>query len=174
MPDTLLADPAALNDLVTANRILAHEGVLDAYGHVSIRHPERADQYVIARSLGPELVTATDLQCFTLDGTQVGGATGMPYSERFIHGAIYEARPDVQAVCHHHAPSIIPFSVTSTPLRPIYHMAALLGPEVPKWDIAAEFGAHTDLLVRTDGRLPGGAARLRARLARLAQARGDG
>ncbi|HZS01634.1 MAG TPA: class II aldolase/adducin family protein [Chloroflexota bacterium] len=149
MADAPLADSAALHDLVAANRILAHERVLDAYGHVSIRHPERADQYVIARSLGPELVTAADLQCFTLDGTQVGGADGTPYSERFIHGAIYEARPDVRAICHNHAPSVIPFSVTSTPLRPIYHMAALLGPEVPKWDIAAEFGANTDLLVRT-------------------------
>ena len=144
-----LADPAALNDLVAANRILAHEGVLDAFGHVSIRHPERPEQYVIARSLGPEFVTAADLQLFTLDGTQVGGYAGTSYSERFIHGAIYEARPDVLAICHNHAPSIIPFTITRTPLRPIYHMAALLGSEVPRWDIAADFGPATDLLVRT-------------------------
>jgi ribulose-5-phosphate 4-epimerase/fuculose-1-phosphate aldolase len=149
MAETPLADPAALDDLVAANGILAHEGVLDAFGHVSIRHPEHPDQYLIARSLGPEFVTAADLQRFTLDGTQVGGYEGTAYSERFIHGAIYEARPDVLAICHNHAPSIIPFSVTSTPLRPIYHMAALLGPEVPKWDIAADFGPGTDLLVRT-------------------------
>jgi ribulose-5-phosphate 4-epimerase/fuculose-1-phosphate aldolase len=149
MTDGPLADPTALRDLVAANRILAREGVLDAYGHVSIRHPDHPDQYVIARSLGPEFVTEADLQCFTVDGTQVGGVAGTSYSERFIHGAIYEARPDVLAICHNHAPSLIPFSVTRTPLRPIYHMAALLGPEVPKWDIAADFGADTDLLVRT-------------------------
>ena len=149
MAGTPLADAAALGDLVAANRILAHEGVLDAYGHVSIRHPERPEQYVIARSLGPELVTEADLQVFALDGTQVGGYEGTPYSERFIHGAIYEARPDVLAVCHNHTPSLIPFTVTRTPLRPIYHMAALLGPDVPKWDMAADFGPATDLLVRT-------------------------
>ncbi|HLH24683.1 MAG TPA: class II aldolase/adducin family protein [Chloroflexota bacterium] len=149
MTDTLLANPAALSDLVAANRILAHEGVLDAFGHVSIRHPARPEEYVIARSLGPELVTGADLQRFSLDGRQLGGAAGTPYSERFIHGAIYEARPDVHAICHNHAPSVIPFTITNTPLRPIYHMAALLGPEVPKWDIAADFGAETDLLVRT-------------------------
>ena len=143
-----LADPAALRDLVAANRILAHEGVLDAFGHVSMRHPERADQYVIARSVGPELVTEADLQLFALDGAQVGGMQGTAYTERFIHGAIYEARPDVLAVCHNHAPSIIPFTVTKAPLRPIYHMAALLGGEVPRWDIATEFGDATDLLVR--------------------------
>ena len=148
MAATPLADPAALRDLVAANRILAHEGVLDAFGHVSIRHPERPDRYVISRSLGPELVTEADLQCFTLDGEQVGGAAGTAYAERAIHGALYEARPDVLAVCHNHAPSVIPFSVTGVPLRPIYHMAALLGHHVPTWDIAEEFG-DTDLLVRT-------------------------
>jgi HCOMODA/2-hydroxy-3-carboxy-muconic semialdehyde decarboxylase len=143
-----LADPAALHELVTANRILAHEGVLDAFGHVSIRHPDQPDRYFISRSLGPELVTEADLQLFTLLGEQVGGNDRAPYAERAIHGAIYEARPDVKAICHNHAPSVIPFSVTAVPLRPIFHMAALLGGAVPKWDIADEFG-DTDMLVRT-------------------------
>ena len=145
---TLLADPALLRDLVLANKILAHEGVVDAFGHVSIRHPDNPGQFIIARSLGPELVTEDDLQLFTLDGQQVGGDPRAPYSERFIHGAVYEARPDVMAVCHNHAPSVIPFSVTGVPLRPISHTAASIGAEIPVWDIADGFG-ETDMLVRT-------------------------
>jgi ribulose-5-phosphate 4-epimerase/fuculose-1-phosphate aldolase len=143
----LPAAPELLRDLVLANRILAHEGVMDAFGHVSVRHPDDPSRFIIARSLGPELVTEADLQLFALDGEQVGGDPRPPYAERFIHGAVYEARPDVQAVCHNHAPSIIPFSVTGVPLRPIFHVAASIGAELPVWDIAAEFG-ETDMLVR--------------------------
>ena len=143
-----VAEPALLEELVVANRILANEGVVDAFGHVSVRHPEEPSHYVIARSLGPELVTAGDVQRFTLEGEQVGGDTRPAYAERAIHGAIYEARPDAQAVCHNHAPSTIPFGVTGVPLRPIFHMASLLGSEIPVWDIADEFG-ETDMLVRT-------------------------
>jgi ribulose-5-phosphate 4-epimerase/fuculose-1-phosphate aldolase len=143
-----LADPALLRELVLANRILANEGVVDAFGHVSLRHPDEPGHYLIARSLGPELVTEADLQRFTLEGQQVGGDPRTAYSERAIHGAIYEARPEVMAICHNHAPSTIPFGVTGVPLRPIYHMAALLGTEVPVWDIADDFGP-TDMLVRT-------------------------
>jgi ribulose-5-phosphate 4-epimerase/fuculose-1-phosphate aldolase len=148
MTTTAIAGPTVLRELVTANRILAREGVLDAFGHVSIRHPEQADHHLISRSLGPEFVTEADLQRFTLTGEQVGGNTQPPYAERAIHGAIYEARPDVLAICHNHAPAVIPFGITDVPLRPVFHMAALLGAEVPKWDIADEFG-ETDLLVRT-------------------------
>jgi ribulose-5-phosphate 4-epimerase/fuculose-1-phosphate aldolase len=137
-----------LRDLVLANRILAHEGVLDAFGHVSVRHPDDPGLFIIARSLGPELVTEADLQVFGLDGQQVGGDPRAPYSERFIHAAVYEARPDVLAVCHNHAPTVIPFSVTGVPLRPIFHVAASIGAEIPVWDIAAHFG-ETDMLVRT-------------------------
>jgi HCOMODA/2-hydroxy-3-carboxy-muconic semialdehyde decarboxylase len=142
------ADPALLRDLVLANRILANEDVLDAFGHVSVRHPDDPARFVISRSLGPELVTEGDLQVFGLDGQQVGGDPRAPYAERFIHGAVYEARPDVMAVCHNHAPSLIPFSVTGVPLRPIIHVAASIGTEIPVWDIAAQFG-ETDMLVRT-------------------------
>ena len=143
----LPAAPELLRNLVLANRILAHEGVVDAFGHVSVRHPDDPGRFIISRSLGPELVTEADLQVFALDGEQVGGNPSAPYSERFIHGAVYEARPEVQAVCHNHAPSIIPFSVTGVPLRPIFHVAASIGAEIPVWDIATEFG-ETDMLVR--------------------------
>lgn len=143
-----IADPAALREVVKANRILANEGVLDSFGHVSIRHPDKSDHYIISRSLGPEFVTEADLQLFTLTGEQVGGDPRTPYVERAIHGAIYETRPDVLAICHNHAPSTIPFGVTDAPLRPIFHMSALVGTDVPKWDIADEFG-DTSLLVRT-------------------------
>jgi ribulose-5-phosphate 4-epimerase/fuculose-1-phosphate aldolase len=144
---SLPANPELLRDLVLANRILAHEGVLDAFGHVSVRHPDDPSCFIISRSLGPELVTEADLQVFSLDGQQVGGDPRAPYAERFIHGAVYEARPDVQAVCHNHAPSVLPFSVTGVPLRPIFHVAASIGLEIPVWDIATEFG-DTDMLVR--------------------------
>lgn len=144
---SLAAPPELLRDLVLANHILAYEGVVDAFGHISARHPDQPDRFIIARSLGPELVTEDDLQLFTFDGQQVGGDPRAPYSERFIHGAVYEARPDVQAVCHNHAPSVIPFSVTGVPLRPIAHLAAPIGAEIPVWDIADQFG-ETDMLVR--------------------------
>jgi HCOMODA/2-hydroxy-3-carboxy-muconic semialdehyde decarboxylase len=145
---TSLAPAELLRELVIANRILANEGVVDAFGHVSIRHPDEPGHYLISRSLGPELVTEADLQRFTLDGQQVAGSDLPPYAERAIHGAIYEARPDVTSVCHNHSPSVIPFGVTGVALRPIFHMAALLGAEIPVWEIADDFG-ETDMLVRT-------------------------
>jgi ribulose-5-phosphate 4-epimerase/fuculose-1-phosphate aldolase len=148
MMTTTVGDPELLRDLVLSNRILAHEGVVDAFGHVSVRHPENPGQFIIARAIGPELVTEDDLQLFTLDGEHVGGNPERPYAERVIHGAVYEARPDVQAICHNHAPSVIPFSVTGVPLRPISHVAASIGAEIPVWDMADGFG-ETDMLVRT-------------------------
>lgn len=140
--------PSTPLELVVANRILANENVLDAFGHCSYRVPGRPDHYMIARSLGPALVTEDDLQEFTLEGEQVGGHPGDPYGERAIHGAIYLERPDVQAICHNHAASTIPLGITGVPARPVYHMASLIGAEVPTWDIADEFG-DTDLLVRS-------------------------
>ena len=132
--------------LVIANRILARQGVLDAFGHVSIRHPDHPELYIMSRSRAPQLVTDEDLQTFDRDGKEVDGDTRRPYGERFIHGAIYEARPEVQVVCHNHSPSVIPFGVTGLPLRPVFHMAALMGYDVPVWDIADDFG-DTDILV---------------------------
>ena len=99
-------------ELVTANHILAHERVLDSFGHVSARHPERPDRYLLSRARAPQLAEISDIMEFTLDGKVVGAEAGKPYSERFIHGAIYEARPDVMAAVHNHSPNVVPFTVT--------------------------------------------------------------
>lgn len=141
------ADPALIEDLVAANRILAHHGVVDAWGHVSVRHDRDPDRYLMSRSLALELVTADDIIEYDLDSVAGEGRGRTLYLERFIHGEIYRARPDVQAVVHHHSPSVIPFGVSAQPLRPIYHMAAFLGDGVPVFEIR-KFGGMTDLLVR--------------------------
>jgi ribulose-5-phosphate 4-epimerase/fuculose-1-phosphate aldolase len=133
-------------ELVVANHILGREGVCDAFGHISVRHPEQAERYLLSCSRSPELVSADDIMTFELDGTAVDGGDRRPYLERFIHGAIYEARPEVQAVVHNHAPGIIPYSVTKTPLRPIQHTFARIGAEIPVWDIHDRFG-DTNMLV---------------------------
>src|SRR5882724_1514517 len=136
-----------LNDLVIANRILAHEQVVDAYGHVSVRHPEKPERFFLARSLAPELVTHEDIVELTLDGKPVREEKRSPYLERFIHGGIFEARPDVMAVVHAHAEDILPFGLTgATPLRPVIHSGSFIGSSVPIWDIADTFG-DTNLLV---------------------------
>ena len=136
----------AIRDLVIANRILAHEDVVDAYGHVSIRHPLKPDRYLLARSLSPELVTPDDIIEFTLDGEPVNDKRP-PYLERFIHGAIYEARPEINAVVHAHAEDVLPFSITRAPLCCVAHVASDMGSTVPVWDIADKFGDATNLLV---------------------------
>jgi ribulose-5-phosphate 4-epimerase/fuculose-1-phosphate aldolase len=140
----------ALEELVTANRILAREGVVDSFGHVSIRHPEAADRYVMSRARAPECIEVEDLMEFTLDGVPVDAAGRKPYSERFIHGAVYEARRDVQAVVHNHSPSVIPFGITGVPLRPVMHMCASMGTDVPTWDSRASFGDTNLLVTRMD------------------------
>ena len=137
-----------LQELVTANRILAREGVVDAYGHVSIRHPERPDRYILSQSRAPDLVEVADLMEYTLEGDPIDQQGRSMYTERPIHGGIYEARDDVLAIVHNHSTTVIPFSVTDTPLRPILHLAALTGPELPVWDIRDNFG-DTNLLVIT-------------------------
>jgi len=136
----------ALADVVIANRILAHEGIVDAYGHVSVRHPRDPKRYLLARSLSPEMVQQADIMEFDLDGTPAGGDSRQPYLERFIHGAVYEARPEVAAVVHAHAEDVLPFGITSTPLRPVIHSGSFMGAEVPVWDIRDRFG-DTNLLV---------------------------
>ena len=135
-----------IKDLVIANRILAHEGIVDAYGHVSVRHPRDPKRYLLARSLSPEMVQQADIMEFDLDGTPAGGDSRQPYLERFIHGAVYEARPEVLAVVHAHAEDVLPFGITSTPLRPVIHSGSFMGAEVPVWDIRERFG-DTNLLV---------------------------
>ena len=135
------------DDLVTANRILAHHGVVDSFGHVSIRHPDNPDHFLMSRARAPNCVEIGDITEFTFDGKVVGHEPGKPYSERFIHGAVFEARPDVMAVVHNHSPNVVPFTVqTKKRLRPIMHMCAPIGDDIPTWDIADKFGV-TNLLV---------------------------
>jgi ribulose-5-phosphate 4-epimerase/fuculose-1-phosphate aldolase len=136
----------SLLDLVVANRILAHENVVDAYGHVSIRHPDNPQRFFLARSLAPELVQRGDIMEFDLDGRPVNGDERQPYLERFIHAATYAARPEVHAVVHAHAEDVLPFGISSQPLRPVIHSGSFIGANVPVWDIRDRFG-DTNLLV---------------------------
>jgi HCOMODA/2-hydroxy-3-carboxy-muconic semialdehyde decarboxylase len=137
-----------LQDLVIANRILAREDVVDAYGHVSLRHPDKPNHFFISRSLAPELIERDDIVELGLDGQPVRDETRPLYLERFIHAAIFEARPDIQAVVHAHAEDTLPFGIAqATPLRPVIHSGSFIGAHVPVWDIAEQFG-DTDLLVR--------------------------
>ncbi len=134
-------------DVAIANRILAHEGVVDAYGHVSVRYPGDKNRFLLSRSRAPELVTPDDLMEFGLDGEVVDKADKRaPYAERFIHSAIYETRPEIVAVVHNHSQAIVPFSITKTPLRPLIHVAGAMGATIPVWDIRDKFG-DTNLLV---------------------------
>jgi ribulose-5-phosphate 4-epimerase/fuculose-1-phosphate aldolase len=138
-----------LRDLVIANRILAHEDVVDAYGHISVRHPERPDRFFLSGSRSPELVTLDDIIEYDLDCNPIDQRGRAQYTERPIHGAIYRNRPDVISVIHNHAYDIIPFTVAKgVKLRPLLHTSAGLGAEIPVWDIRAKFG-DTNLLVTT-------------------------
>ena len=136
-----------LRDLVVANRILAREEVVDAYGHVSLRHPNHPDRYLLSCSRSPELVSLDDIVDHTLVGDPVDQESRTLYAERHIHGGIYDQHPSVQAVVHNHSLPVIPFGVTNVPLRPIVHAAALMGNEVPVWDIRDAFGDATGMLV---------------------------
>jgi len=136
-----------IQDLVIANRILAREEVVDAYGHVSVRHPDNPHRFLIARSLAPELVGLDDITELDLEGHPVRDDGRGLYLERFIHAAIFAARPDVMAVVHAHAEDTLPFGIAGeTKLRPVIHSGSFIGPEVPVWDIADRFG-DTNLLV---------------------------
>ena len=137
---------ALIADLVAANRILAHEEVVDSFGHVSVRHPRDPQRYLLSRARAPEVIEAGDIMEFTLEGEPVNAAHRKPYLERFIHGAIYEARPEIQSVVHNHSHNVIPFGVTGERLRPIMHTCAKIGFEIPVWDIQTGFG-DTNLLV---------------------------
>ena len=137
-----------LRDLVLANRILAREDVIDDFGHVSVRSPLDPERYFLSRSRSPELVTKDDLMEFNLNGDPIAQNGRPMYRERNIHGAVYKARPDVNAVTHHHARSVIYFSYGKVAMRPAFHMAAILGHHVPTWDSQTEFG-DTNMLVET-------------------------
>jgi HCOMODA/2-hydroxy-3-carboxy-muconic semialdehyde decarboxylase len=135
-----------VEELAFANRILAHEGVLDAFGHVSMRHPTRPDRYLLSRSRSPMLIEPEDILEFTLDSEPVRPPKALLYAERVIHGCIYQARKDVIAVCHHHAPAVMPFCIAGKPIVPVFHLGAAMGEEAPFWDQHDEFG-DTNLLV---------------------------
>jgi ribulose-5-phosphate 4-epimerase/fuculose-1-phosphate aldolase len=139
-----------LNDVIAelalANRILANEGVLDAFGHVSARHPRDPKRYLLSRSRSPLLIEPDDILEYTLDSVPVKQPKVHLYAERVIHGCIYQARADVMAVCHHHAPAIMPFAIAGVPIVPVFHLGAAMGEEAPFWDQHDEFG-DTNLLV---------------------------
>jgi len=145
------ASEPPIDDLVIGNRVLAMEGVLDGMGHISVRHPARAQRFLLARSMAPELVTRDDILEYDLDGQAIDARGRTSYLERFIHSEIYRARPDVNAVVHCHTASLIPFADSDVPLRAMYHMAAFVADGVPVFDIRAAAGM-TDLLIR-DARL---------------------
>jgi HCOMODA/2-hydroxy-3-carboxy-muconic semialdehyde decarboxylase len=137
-----------LDEVALANRILAHENVVDGFGHVSVRDPRDATRYLLARSMAPALVTSADILTYSIATDEPIDAQGrVSYLERFIHGGIYRARPDLNAVVHSHTQSVIPFGVSQVPLRPIFHMAAFLGGNVPIFEIRETAGDATNLLV---------------------------
>jgi ribulose-5-phosphate 4-epimerase/fuculose-1-phosphate aldolase len=133
-------------DLAVAYRIVANEGILDAFGHISVRNPNNPQRYFLSRSRAPGLVQADDILEYDLDSNPIVPPKERPYSERVIHGEIFKARPDVNAVCHHHAPAIMPFAISGVPLQPVFHLGAAMGPYAPFWDSRDEFG-DTNLLV---------------------------
>ena len=135
-----------LEDLAAASRILADQGVFDAAGHVSMRHPGHTERFLMSRSLAPALVTAADIMEFTLDSEACDARGRTPFIERFLHGEIYRKRPDVMAIAHGHCPSVIPFGLVATPMRATYHNAAFLAAGVPVFDIRDTFGA-TDIVI---------------------------
>lgn len=142
-------DADARRELADANRILAHLGVVDGFGHASVRAPGRDDAFLLSRSMAPATVGEADVMVLGLDGEALGGDERRSYLERFIHAEIYRSRPDVGAVVHSHSPAVIPFGVVAhATLRPIYHMAAGLGRAVPVFEIRDAGGDGTDMLVR--------------------------
>ena len=138
---------ALVRDLVVANRILASENVVDAYGHVSVRHPGDPRRFLLATSIAPEMVEEAHIAEFDLECVPVKDDGRPLYHERFIHGGIYEARPDVQAVVHAHSEDVLPFSISAVPLRPVIHSGSFMGATVPVWDMADRFGPDTNMLV---------------------------
>lgn len=148
--DDTLPDAALIEDLVDANRILFHQGIVDAFGHVSVRHSGRADRFLLARNVAPGLVTAGDILEFDVD-TGEAAAPNPPrlYLERFIHSEIYKHRPDVMAVVHNHSPAVLPFCIAKgVRLRPVCHMCGFLGEGPPLFEIRGSAGDGSDLLIR--------------------------
>jgi len=147
-----------IDDLVTANHILFQEGVLDGFGHVSVRDPRDPRHFLLSRGIAPATVRRADVMRFGSDGEPIDARGRKPYLERYIHSEIYRARPDVLAVVHSHSPSLIPFGITGTSLRPVFHMSGFLGSAAPIFEIREDGGPATDLLIR-DRRLGASLAR---------------
>jgi len=138
-----------LDELVTANRILAREGIVDSFGHISVRHPDNPAHFLMSRARAPDCVEKDDIMEFTLAGVPINPGNRQPYLERYIHGSILAARPDIHSVVHNHSPSVIPFGATGTTIKPIMHMIASVGHEVPIWDSQTKFG-DTNLLIANE------------------------
>ena len=164
--------PELIEDLVLGSRILAEFGVVDAFGHVSARSPANPSHFLMSRSLAPALVTADDIMEFDQDGNAVDARGRTVFLERFIHAEIYRARPDVMAVVHAHSPGVVPFSVSKTPLRPLFHNTAFLAAGVPVWDIAKDFGV-TNMLVADNAKGKSLAATLGDKSVVLMRGHGD-
>ena len=143
-----VVDPQILTDLVLANRILYSLGVLDSHGHVSVRDSKHPDHFFLSRSLAPALVTPDDIMAYNLDANPVEGRGRGMYSERFIHSEIYRTRADVHSVVHSHSPTVIPFSISKTALKPVFHMASFMPQAVPVFEVRDTAGM-TDLLIKT-------------------------
>ena len=141
-------DRATLEDLAAASRILADQGVFDAAGHVSMRHPSHPERFLMSRSLAPQMITADDIMEFDLDCNAIDPRGRNGFIERYLHGEIFRKRPDVMAVAHSHSPSVIAFGLSNTPMRAMYHNAAFLAAGVPVFDIREKFGV-TDIVVST-------------------------
>src|ERR1700676_270146 len=135
-------------ELALASRMLANEGVLDAFGHVSLRHPGDPSRFLLSRSRSPQLVEAADVLEYTLDAEPVRPPTERLFAERVIHGCIYQARPDVMAVCHHHAAAVMPYAISRAAMVPVYHLGASMGLTVPFWDSRDDFGSTALVLVK--------------------------
>lgn len=147
MADSLAA---IREELSLANRILAHEGIVDAFGHISVRHPTDPGRFLLSRHRAPALVAAEDILEYTLDTEPVHPTTFRHYGERVIHGCIYQARPDVMAVCHHHAPAMMPYAISRAAMVPVYHLGASMGFTVPFWDSRDDFGSTALVLVKPE------------------------
>ena len=141
-----------IDELIAANHILFDQGVVDGFGHVSVRHPKESGRFLMARSIAPALVTAADIMEFDLDGNPLDARGRAVYLERFIHSEMYRARPDAGAVVHSHSLAVVPFSVAKhVPLRAIWHLGGVLGEGCPVFEIRAVAGPGTDLLIRDRG-----------------------
>src|SRR5204862_7055834 len=146
------ADPALIEDLVAANRILYDQGVVDGFGHVSVRHDKNPEHFLLARSMAPGLVTAADIMEFDRDGNAIDPTGRAVYLERFIHSEIYKAHSEIKAVVHSHSPAVIPFGVTSVKLRPVFHLSSFLAGGAPVFEMREAGGAACDERLRPPDR----------------------